>query len=41
MVGDTDNLKITDSNSYLKGTESVSDFAITNTLPIDSPITFD
>jgi hypothetical protein len=41
MVGDTDNLKITDSNSYLKGIESIYDFSITNTLPIDSPMTFE
>ena len=41
MVGDTDNLKITDSNSYLKRTESIYDFSITNTLPIDSPMTFE
>jgi hypothetical protein len=41
MVGDTDNLKITDSNSYLKRTENIYDFSITNTLPIDSPITFE
>ena len=39
MVGDVDNLRITESSDYLKES-SIYDFTITNVLPAESPIRF-
>jgi hypothetical protein len=39
MVGDVDNVRITESSDYLKES-SIYDFTITNVLPTESPIRF-